>query len=201
MANSLRPDVIALTGDFVTRSSHYAISCAEILKDLNAPLGLYGTLGNHDHRCDNYTGAPAVTEIMATAGVQMLTNRNKRLENGLWLAGIDDQWIGAPDPAKAFTGIAPADPTICLTHNPEQFRFMPPEYRYTMLAGHTHGGQINIPYFSKRIIGSHIRYKQGWFTEPKNGNRLYVSRGLGVVTIPFRFRASPEMTLFYLEPG
>ena len=79
MANRLKPDVIALTGDYVTRHSEYAISCAEILKDLRAPLGLYGTLGNHDHNSDYHTGARVVTEIISTANVQMITNRNVRL--------------------------------------------------------------------------------------------------------------------------
>ena len=201
MANRLNPDIVALTGDFVTRHSEYAISCAALLKDLRAPLGLYGTLGNHDHWSDYHTGANAVTEILASgASVQMLTNRSIRFDNGLRLVGIDDQWTGVPDWQKAFKGVAPSEPVIALTHNPEQFRFMP-DLPYILLAGHTHGGQINIPPLLNKIVGGKIRFLKCWFTGAKGINRMYVSRGLVVVTIPFRFNAPPEMTLFYLEPA
>ncbi len=200
MANRLKPDVAALTGDFVTRHSDYAVSCAEILKNLQAPLGLYGTLGNHDHWCDNKTGADAVSEIMTAAGIQMLTNRNVKLENGLRIVGVDDQWTGFPDWQTAFRGVAPTEPTLALTHNPNLFKLIP-HVPCTLLAGHTHGGQINIPPLMRKIFGGQIRYLKGWFTGKQGVNRMYVSRGLGVVTVPFRFNAPPEMTLFYLEPG
>ena len=200
MANRLRPDVIALTGDFVTRRSDYAISCAALLKDLRAPLGMYGTLGNHDHTCDYHTGANAVTEIISTANVQMLTNRSVRLDNGLRIVGIDDQWVGNPDVRAAWRGVAPTEPVIALTHNPELFRFIP-QLPFVMLAGHTHGGQINIPPLLDKVVGGKFHYLKGWFTGKQGVNRMYVSRGLGVVNIPFRFNAPPEMTLFYLEPG
>ena len=200
MANRLNPDVIALTGDFVTRRSDYAISCAALLKELRAPLGLYGTLGNHDHWCDNHTGANVVTEIMAAgANVQMLTNRNIRFDNGLRLVGVDDQWTGFPDWQTAFKGVAPTEPTIALTHNPNLF-MMIPHLPCVLLAGHTHGGQVNVPILLNKVFGK-FPYLKGWFTGAKGVNKMYVSRGLGVVGVPFRINAPPEMTLFYLEPG
>ena len=201
MANRLNPDVVALTGDFVTRRSEYAVSCAEMLKDLHAPLGLYGTLGNHDHWCDNKTGANAVTEILTSgANVQMLTNCNVKLDNGLRLVGVDDQWTGFPDWQTAFKGVAPTEPVIALTHNPNLFQIIT-DVPCALLAGHTHGGQINIPPLMKRIFGGQLRYLKGWYPGAKGINKMFVSRGLGVVTIPFRFNAPPEMTLFYLEPA
>ena len=121
-------------------------------------------------------------------------------DNGLRIVGIDDQWVGAPDVNAAFWGVAPTEPIIALTHNPELFRFIP-DYPCVMLAGHTHGGQINIPPLLKKVVGGKMHYLKGWFTGVKGVNRMYVSRGLGVVNIPFRFNAPPEMTLFYLEPG
>ena len=196
--NALRPDVIALTGDFVTRHSDYIASCSEALKLLQAPLGLYGVLGNHD-ATERGAGRPHITEVLKTIGVQVLTNRSARLENGLRLVGVDDALTGAPDPATAFGRIDKNEALIAMTHNPRIFQSMC-LYDCLTIAGHTHGGQINVPGLTSHLIGDRLRYKHGWYHESIGPGRLYVTRGLGVVGMPFRFRSPPEITVFDLIP-
>ena len=198
--NALRPDLVALTGDYVTISSEYAASCARQISRLQAPLGLYGVLGNHDYWCDSRQGGPAVAEALTVASVQMLTNRNLRLDNGLFLVGVDDSWVGHPDLEAAFHSVPAGAPTLAMTHNPGIFRDMC-AYDCVTLAGHTHGGQIDLPLVTQAYLGRHNRYKAGWYREPNRPGRLYVSRGLGVVGIPLRIRATPEIALFDLVPA
>jgi predicted MPP superfamily phosphohydrolase len=198
--NALRPDLVALTGDFVTISSEYAASCAQQISRLRAPLGLYGVLGNHDYVCDSRQGGPAVAEALSGVSVQMLTNRNLRLDNGLFLVGVDDCWVGKPDLEAAFRGVPIGKPALALTHNPGIFRNLC-AYDCVTLAGHTHGGQIDLPFVTQAHLGRHNRYKAGWYREPGRPGRLYVSRGLGVVGIPLRIRATPEIALFDMVPA
>lgn len=199
-ANALQPDLVALTGDFVTHSSEYIASCVQPLKALLAPLGLYGVLGNHDYFCDGGHGAPAITAALASISVRMLTNTSLRLETGLHLVGVDDSWAGTPDPEAAFREVPPSAPTIAMTHNPSIFRSLS-AYPCLTLAGHTHGGQINLPFVTRRYLGLRTRYLRGWYQEPNKPGRLYVSRGLGVVGIPMRIRAYPEIAVFDLVPA
>jgi uncharacterized protein len=203
--NTLRPDVVLLTGDFVTYDSYYAESCARQLARLSAPLGLYGCLGNHDHDCSRQRGCPAVVSALASAEVHMLTNRNVRFDNLLWIVGVDDCHTGRPNLTMAFRRIERGAPVIAMTHNPNYYREMK-KYDCITLAGHTHGGQINLPFLTTGLLGvRHSKnsrvYKQGWFHEQGYPGKMYVSRGLGVVGIPLRYRATPEIAVFDLTPA
>src|SRR5579883_391312 len=84
---ALKPDAIALTGDFVTRSSWYMPSCADALSHLRAPLGVYAVMGNHDYWCDQSQGLDNVLYYLRSIGAQVLRNGNTRLDSGLILAG------------------------------------------------------------------------------------------------------------------
>jgi len=198
--NQLKPDIVLLTGDFVTHNSHYIESCAGQIRRLHAPLGLYGVLGNHDYRCDEWRGSPAVVEGLADACVEMLTNRSTRLDNGLRIVGVDDFRTGTPDPDAAFRGVRRDEPTIAMTHNPFLFGAMC-TYDCVTLAGHTHGGQINVPFITARLLKWRTRYQRGWYQEPTEPGRMYVSRGLGVVGVPFRLGSHPEIAVFDLLPA
>jgi len=198
--NLLKPDVVLLTGDFVTTDSHYIESCARQIARLRAPLGLYGILGNHDYRCDHWRGSAAVVEGLTAVHVEMLTNRNSRLDNGLRVVGVDDFRTGRPDPDRAFRGIQPGEPTIAMTHNPFMFGAMSAQDCVT-LAGHTHGGQVNVPVITPLLLRWRMRYQRGWYREPTGPGRMYVSRGLGVVGLPFRLGSYPEISVFDLSPA
>ena len=198
-AISLHPDTIALTGDFVTGHSSYMETCARQLKRLTAPQGIFAVLGNHDYRCDNWKGAPAISEGLHAIGVEMLTNNSQKLDCGARIIGIDDYDTGKPDADAAFGKITDSEPMVAITHNPLLFSILK-GYRCVTLAGHTHGGQIDIPFLTPLLMDSRSRYLRGWFQAKGWPGKMYVSRGLGVLGIPVRFNAAPEISVFDLEP-
>lgn len=200
LTNALRPDLVLLTGDFVTHRSDYIHSCTNALKTLCAPLGQYAVLGNHDYSCDEWQGSKAVTLGLKRIGIQMLTNHNTRLDNGLRLIGIDDHDTGDPDPARAFHRVKRGEPVLAMTHNPLLFRTVC-AYDAVFLSGHTHGGQIVVPLLTQLFSDDRARYLSGWFDEPGWPGRLYVSRGLGVMTVPMRLNCLPEIACFDLVPA
>jgi predicted MPP superfamily phosphohydrolase len=199
-ANALKPDAILLTGDFVTDWSTYMDSCAGVLKQLHAPLGTFGVLGNHDYSCDRRRGGPAITDGLRAAGVTVLTNRSFLLDSGLNIVGVDDCWLGAPNPELAFSRVHQGEPSLIMTHNPLIFPSLG-RYDSITVAGHTHGGQINVPILTRRLVMRRHPYLKGWFRCPDGPGRMYVSRGVGVVGIPIRLRCDPEITVFNLVPA
>ncbi len=199
-ANALRPDLFLLTGDFVTRSSGYADSCMRHLADLRAPMGRYAVLGNHDYWCDHNTGAPVIAAHLADIGIVLLTNRSVRLGHNLRLVGVDDGHAGNPNLPLAFERVEQEEGVITITHNPMLFPLLS-HYPCVTLAGHTHGGQVNIPLITDAIVGGNTRFMRGWYREPNAPGRLYVSRGLGTVHVPLRINSAPEIALFDLIPA
>lgn len=193
--NAAKPAVIVLTGDFVTENVKDIAPCAEILAPLHAPLGVYFILGNHDYTTD----APAVEKALEGVGFHSLINRNVCLEQGLWIVGLDDDRCGTPNYEQALQGVPPDSHFIALCHNPVMMESLG-EYDCTILSGHTHGGQVVVPFLTAwkvRHIGSK-NYWAGWYQFGKS--RTYVSRGLGNVALPFRLFAPPEVTFFTLLP-
>lgn len=198
--NRLKPDLVLLTGDFVTRTAEYAKSCADCLAKLRSPLGLYGVLGNHDYSADNFRGWSEVAEYLSvTARVTMLINSSELLDNGLRLVGVDDALMGRPDCDLAFADVRPGEPVLTMSHNPILFRELQHRNCIT-LAGHTHGGQIRLPFVTRNLLTQQSEYLAGWFGGKCAPGRMYVSRGLGVVGIPLRFRAVPEIAVFDFRP-
>ena len=199
-ANALRVDGALLTGDFVTDSSSYMKSCGDVLKELKMPLGSFAVLGNHDYACDGRRGGPAIAAALGDIGVQVLTNRSFRLDNRLNLVGVDDCWMGRPDPALAFSRVHRDEPTLIMTHNPMVFPKLE-SYNAVTVAGHTHGGQIDLPIITRQFVCRKHRYLRGWFHAASGPGRMYVSRGIGVVGIPIRLRCAPEIAVFELNPA
>lgn len=188
MLNSLRPDFVVLTGDYVCMSPRPLPMLTEALKRLEAPV--YATLGNHDH----WSGAARVREALHSAGVDVLTNEHRKLPlNGgsLYLVGVDDSVTRHHDPEAAFRDVPEGATTVTLSHDPKSADFL---HRYNpsvILSGHTHGGQVYFrrltPFLSRRVG---IKYLSGFFDI--EGTVLYVNRGLGA-SVPVRFRAPMEV--------
>jgi predicted MPP superfamily phosphohydrolase len=194
LANSICPDLILLTGDFVTADSADIEPCGHILAPLEAPLGRYAVLGNHDFTA----GAPAVERMLTRLGIHVLTNESVKLENGLRLVGLEDDRHGKPDAVRAFRDVQEDEATLVLSHNPVGAELVA-QHPCIVFSGHTHGGQIRLPVLTAqqvRRIGSK-HYRAGWFTVGQA--RLYVNRGLGQVGLPLRFLCRPEISLFILE--
>jgi uncharacterized protein len=203
-----QPDAFLLTGDFVTGVANYSTSCATQLQRLNAPMGQFAILGNHDWGCNLGSGGREVAYNISQADIRILTNRSFVLDNGLQIVGVDDAVAGRPDPDKAFGKVEWNRPVIAMTHNPILFKTKMCQYPCLTLAGHTHGGQIKIPgvtplFMKLRRTHRNMppRYEHGWVEEPNSPGTMYVSRGLGVVGIPMRFRARPEIVVFDLIPA
>jgi len=197
-ANAAEPDLVLLTGDFVTRTSGYADSCMRPLSRLKARIGKYAVLGNHDYWCDGGNGGPTITDALNQIEIDVLTNRNTKLSNGVRLVGVDDLMGGFPNYGLSFAGTSSLEPTIVMSHNPGTF-FILCRYNCLVLAGHTHGGQIYVPGFSKFIIGS--KFLRGWYRLPNQPGHMYISRGLGTIHVPMRIGSPPELAVFDVRPA
>lgn len=193
IANGACPDLILLTGDYVTDDPADIDPCGHILSELLSPMGIYAVLGNHDVTADS----SGVERMLHRLDITVLTNRNIKLTQGLWIAGLEDDRHGQPDISRALHGAPDNSPLILLTHNPKNAE-LASHKECLALSGHTHGGQIRLPFITAREVqrigaGS---YRAGWYTIGKV--KLYVNRGLGQVGLPLRFLCRPEISLFTL---
>ena len=211
--NEERPDAVLLLGDFVIGGPKdeggerggvvggefvEPEPIAEALRRLRAPLGVFAVLGNHDCWFD----CERVARALEAAGVRVLENRAARVETGgrvFWLAGAADLWTQRPDVDGALRQVETEDPVILLTHNPDIFPRVPARVSLTV-AGHTHGGQVNLPLFGRPVVPSKFgqRYAMGHVVE--GGRHLFVSGGVGTSIVPVRFRVPPEIVILQLEP-
>jgi predicted MPP superfamily phosphohydrolase len=198
LANAARADLVALTGDYTTSLREYVEPCAEALGELSAPEGVWAVLGNHDHNTDG----PLTRQALARRGINVLTNMNTELRRGadaLQLAGVDDWGWGKADFARAMRGLDTSRPSVLLSHEPMALDV--PETRGVslILSGHTHGGQISLPFVGSpaAYIWKHLKYLRGMYES--EGTRLYVSRGTGMIGVPVRMGARPEVAVLRLQ--
>lgn len=198
LANEARADMVALTGDYTTDLRRYVEPCAEVLSELKAPEGVWAVLGNHDHRTDG----PLTRAALRRRGIEVLTNQNTELRRGadvLQLAGVDDWGWGKADFARAMRGVDTSRPSLMLSHEPMALDVSETRGVSLILSGHTHGGQINLPFVGSpaSYVWDHLKYLRG--TYESEGTQLYVSRGTGVIGLPIRFGARPEVAVIRLQ--
>ncbi|MHB1701305.1 MAG: metallophosphoesterase [Acidobacteriaceae bacterium] len=202
--NSLKPDMVLLTGDYISDAplpAHDAIQhigpCAEILGGIDCPLR-FSILGNHDAN----VSAPGVTEALQSHNIPVLANRYMPIERDgkrIWIAGVEDPGTQSPDLSKAIPPSARADGenVILLSHAPDYADNVVGHGVDLVLSGHTHGGQIRIPFIPPiRLPELGRKYVQGHFQ--LGAMQLYVNRGIGTVGVPMRFLCPPEITLITL---
>ena len=201
--NALKPDLVVHLGDYVQgiprpfRSG--AVPIAEwsaALAKIEAPLGAYAVLGNHDW----YHNPVAVRRALTDNGIPVLENDAKKIKaNGVefWLAGLGDQLVGQHDLGKTMRALNDEAPAILLAHEPDIFPRMPERISLT-LCGHTHGGQVRLPFIGAPIVPSRYgqRYAYGHIVEEKR--HLIVSGGLGCTFLPLRLGSPPEIVLLEL---
>jgi predicted MPP superfamily phosphohydrolase len=197
-ANKLQPDIIALTGDYISKERQYAAPCAEMLGRLKAKYGVYAVLGNHDHWVD----APLITDLFRAEGITVLINEGMRFEKdgqAFWLAGVDDTMVGLEDISLALAGSREDEMKLLLAHNPILLRRAARAGIDLVLSGHTHGGQVAIRGERSTVKGARKRLLKGL---GKLGNtQMYVNRGLGTVVLPIRYGCPPEISLLELRSG
>jgi len=206
VVNDLRPDLIALTGDFVTvpilerpaslRAAAATVEpCAALLHELQAPK--YAILGNHDA----IASPDHVVRALESANITVLRNQSVAIERGrdrMWLAGIDDLLRGRPDMSATLANISEKETTILLAHEPDfadDASLSPVDLQ---LSGHSHGGQIWIPGIGAPWLPPMARrYPRGLH---QLGNlTLYTNIGIGTIRAPIRINCQPEITLITLR--
>lgn len=196
IANELKPDLVVLTGDFVSHEAAYAQPLAEVVGRLKSEFGTFACLGNHDHRTD----ARLITENLERANIRVLINEGFRLKArggaSFWLCGVDDFSAGLPDLRAALRGSFPDEMKLLLAHNP---KMLPRAARASvdlMLSGHTHGGQIRLRVDEKKILP---RRKSASGLYRRKETQMYITRGIGTVVLPVRFGCPPEVSLLELH--
>jgi predicted MPP superfamily phosphohydrolase len=200
--NGAKPDLIALVGDYADPTVPFGEPVApelvaELLGELEAPLGVFAVLGNHDW---HHYGA-RVPRALREAGIEVLENDAVAVERGgavLWVAGLADLRERRPDVTVALAMVPESQPLIALTHDPDMF----PELRDradVTLAGHTHGGQVGLPLVRRATAPTSHGYTGGEVREGRG--YMYVSRGVGTTGLPIRLAAPPEIALLTLRCG
>ena len=180
------------------RTRAHAAEAIAPLAALRAPHGVFAVMGNHDH----WESAPLLREALAANGIAEWWNAGRWIERGgerTWFCGVDDMWEGRPDLDRALLGVGAEDCAVLLAHNPDfAERFRDPRVRL-MLSGHTHGGQVRLPGIGALIIPSIYgrKYEMGLVKGPVCP--VYVTRGVGVIFPPVRFRCPPEVALIRLR--
>jgi uncharacterized protein len=196
--NRVRPDLVALLGDYVDptvalgeRVEPEAV--AERLGRLEAPLGRFAVLGNHDWLNDG----ERIRHALRANGIEVLENDATSVDYAgdvLWVVGLADAGQRIPDLDTPFGLVPESAPLVVLSHNPDLFPLLDDRPSLT-LAGHTHGAQVNVPGLREHVTPSYHgeRFAGGLF---ERGDRvMYVSRGIGTSTLPVRFRAVPEVVV------
>lgn len=192
MANSTQPDLAVLLGDFVQKRADAIFDLAPILARLNPRLGIFAILGNHDY----WKGVDVVIQGLKESRLQLLRNSGQPLSIGnrlLYLAGVDDGWERKHDLKAAMDGMPSQAMAICLMHEPDfADRFSADPRISLQLSGHSHGGQIRIPFYGAPFLPPFGRkYDQGLYRI--NHMWLYTNVGIGV-TAPIRINCPPEVT-------
>jgi predicted MPP superfamily phosphohydrolase len=207
MANACKPDFTVLTGDYVSRTPKTIPDGVGILSEIRARHGVAAVLGNHDHwegRADCRAAFQQIGLPLIDNGRLFLTRDGQvdaaRGGDGICLAGVGDLWEDVVDVRKALQGVDPDVPRIMLSHNPDVAEDLSHNERIDlMFSGHTHGGQISVPYRGAIILPSAYgrKYEGGYCMGPRHP--VIVSRGVGLVGVPYRFRVQPEVVVATLR--
>jgi len=193
-----KPDLICLTGDFITtRQDFDARGYAMALRRLSDAAPTFAVLGNHDggswtRQHFGYPNHRLVERILEASGIELLHNRSVRAKD-LTLVGVGDLWSNEVDARRAFAEVDPQNPTVLLAHNPDTKDVLRHQPWDLMLSGHTHGGQVIIPFEGVRYAPVRDkRYVAG--LKPWGTRMIHVTRGVGNVG-GVRFRCRPESSL------
>lgn len=207
MVNALNPDLVVLTGDFVTsppfslrRRGHPAADaepCSVFLQQMGSKLGSFAVMGNHDASAD----PDRISQILEARGIKVLRNASVPLERQgtrLWLAGIDDILDGDPDLQATLAKIPKEECVILLAHEPDFAVHVARSSVDLQLSGHSHGGQVRLPLIGATVL-PHLgrRFPMGLYRVGKL--TLYTNVGLGTINLPIRWNCPPEITLFTLR--
>jgi len=203
LSNKENPDIVLLGGDYVI----YGVIggkfipteiVAKILSKINSKHGFITVLGNHDWWKDGDKSRKSLEKygfiVLENESIN-IANKNER---PIWIAGLADSTERVVDIGKTLKQVKFGEPVIMLTHEPDIFPQIPDAVSLT-LAGHTHGGQVRLPFigsiFTASIYGD--KYAKGYIVE--NGKRLFVTTGVGTSILPIRFLCPPEIVILEIK--
>jgi uncharacterized protein len=203
-AAQLHPDLVVLGGDYVYGSMKYEVPAFTELSRLQAPLGVFAVLGNHDYaHLDHDRNDPTPTLRAAEkANIPLLDNAGVWIEKSgqrFRLAGVSDLQEGFPNPQAAIGDARPADLVVLVSHEPDVAESLTPGEADLMLAGHTHGGQVTFFGLWAPVIGSDYGQKYRTGMVSTESTTVVVSNGVGTIFPPLRFFARPQIVVITLH--
>lgn len=195
-------DYVFMSGDFINghkrRSAHRPETIEEIetgimhLARLNAGQNIYASLGNHD----TWYGKDDVADLLTRAGITVLDNKSMG-DKDICIIGIADFDTAQPSPLAA-KGCAANAVKFVITHSPDALSFAPMDSAL-IVTGHTHGGQINIPWIGRRVTATRAGRDYAYGLKDYNGVPVFITAGVGTSILPARFRAPPEYVVITLR--
>ena len=200
IVNRLQPDLIALTGDFISvplfgnsaKGAADAEPCAQLLGKLRAPHGVWSVMGNHDV----FSDVDRVTSALHAVGISTLSNRSIAIEKDnarFWLGGVDDVLGGSADVPGTLRGIPSEEAVVLMAHEPDYADYVAGYPVDLQLSGHTHGGQVRFPFMRPLYLPALAR-KYVWGLFKIRALTLYTNAGIGTVELPVRWNCPPEIT-------
>ncbi|MGM0414358.1 MAG: metallophosphoesterase [Bacillota bacterium] len=225
----IEPKVVLILGDYVYHPNNdHKIQMETVVEYLRPlvedDLKIYSVLGNHDYSLAkkddpiNRDTAERVSSMLGGIGIKVLNNESVALSlvdgnvrddtnsnNPLYIAGLGSYWANEGDVEKTFNSFPEDAPRFVMLHNPRTFTLLDPDTAPVTVAGHTHGGQIRLPFSSEysylNLLSEEKSRVDGWIKkkDEEDFNRLYVNRGIGLSLIPIRINCPPEITIFTLQ--
>jgi predicted MPP superfamily phosphohydrolase len=198
LANAAEPDLVAVTGDLVSSGTDFHHDIARVIGRLRATDGVYVSMGNHDYFGD---GEPLIT-LLQQNGAVVLRNEGRTVTREgacLFVAGVDDTWTRRADLRRTLADREPEACTLLLAHDPDLFPLAASHGVSLVLSGHTHGGQVALPFFPELVgLGKLAhRFHLGLYRD--GDSSLYVHPGLGTTGPPIRVGVAPEIAILTLR--
>lgn len=200
LVNQQQPDAIAITGDLISKGSNFdAEQLTFELSQLKSKSGTMAVLGNHDHW---WKKIDLLKQVLVNSNVTILDNQVYLLDRDskkLAFAGLDDPYWGRPDLPKTLAQLPDNVPAVLLVHEPDYIEKSAKTHKFALqLSGHSHGGQIKIPFLNPLIL-PHGGKKYFSGLNQLEDTVTYTNRGLGMTNLPLRFGSRPEITVFTLH--
>ncbi|HWZ91100.1 MAG TPA: metallophosphoesterase [Polyangiaceae bacterium] len=197
LSNALDPDLAVVTGDLVTSGGGFYRDAADAISALRAKDGVFVTMGNHDlHQNDE------LARLINERGPVVLRNESRLVRRGnaaLVVAGMDARQADPADVKRVLRGQPASAPIVLLSHYPTSFEAAVEAGADLVLTGHTHGGQLGIPFFSQRFNFARLTKQRSRGPVYAGKTLMYVNAGLGTTGPPMRLAVPPEIALFTLR--
>ena len=193
--NELKPDVVLLTGDYITSTAKRVDDLAKVLGGLRATAGVFGCLGNHD----TWRTSGQIVGALVKNGVSVLRNTHVRVPcagGEVCVVGLDSAWSASPNWLAASKGLRPDEKALLMMHEPDMAPLLCYDKHIAIqFSGHTHGGQVRVPgYGALRLPPWGKKFQAGLYNV--KGMPLYVNRGVGTIGVHVRFLGPPEIACF-----